>query len=586
LKKVTVLMLIPFLLVTSISLFASQEVYANSPSLVQVETIDHLVTPIYGGLIIINDTIKISPTVQNATIENFLIGFPSEYGPNLRLALAYTAENFSEKLDTISDTGLGVIGYYGITVVFPDEVRDLLYNGQSYTFTVTFVFSKLIESYTRTVNETTEYTSTADFPVYPSLVQEASTCNVRVILPKNTGFRASDVSFPFNATQKDYVYYLNYTKSPLPKLTKESTQVTFISANKETYACFSVSKLSREIIIDANGRISASEIYLLKSETAFTVDKIRLSLPKNISDVSAFDEIGSKLIANFLVNETYAYEISLQLAKNQSRSLRLNYKLEENNLVQQDPQSYVLTLDLSENLRVIPASFTLKIIFPEGAAIQSFPQQKFGIHRDVFLETLSVSLSDINWLQNERWSVVYSYSVFWVAFRPTLWALAIVIIGSVIAFAWRRPKAPMVVSVVLVPRKTLNEFVESYEEKKRIVSELEQILGRARKGKISRRRYKVRKTTLENRLSVLSRRLTELRQRVMSGGAKYADIMRQLEVAETELDNIEADIKRIEVRFKRGEISAQTYRRLLEDDLRRREKARTTIDGVLLRLRE
>jgi len=62
--------------------------------------------------------------------------------------------------------------------------------------------------------------------------------------------------------------------------------------------------------------------------------------------------------------------------------------------------------------------------------------------------------------------------------------------------------------------------------------------------------------------------------------------MRQLEVAETELDNIEADIKRIEVRFKRGEISAQTYRRLIENDLRRREKAKTTIDGVLLRLRE
>jgi hypothetical protein len=72
----------------------------------------------------------------------------------------------------------------------------------------------------------------------------------------------------------------------------------------------------------------------------------------------------------------------------------------------------------------------------------------------------------------------------------------------------------------------------------------------------------------------------------MSGGAKYADTMRQFEVAETELDNIKADIRRIEIRFKRGEISAQTYRRLLEEDLRRREKAITTIDGLLLRLRE
>ncbi len=83
----------------------------------------------------------------------------------------------------------------------------------------------------------------------------------------------------------------------------------------------------------------------------------------------------------------------------------------------------------------------------------------------------------------------------------------------------------MPVSVVMVPRKTLNDFVETYEEKKKIISELEQMQRKARKGKISRRRYKVRKTTLENRLSALSKRLADSRQKVMSGGAKYADIM-------------------------------------------------------------
>ncbi|MDH5495001.1 MAG: hypothetical protein OEY24_04810, partial [Candidatus Bathyarchaeota archaeon] len=180
----------------------------------------------------------------------------------------------------------------------------------------------------------------------------------------------------------------------------------------------------------------------------------------------------------------------------------------------------------------------------------------------------------------------YSYAIFWASFRPTLWTSALVIIGSIIAFAWQRPKAPVSVSVVLVPRKTLNEFVETYEDKKKILSELEQIKQKARKGKISRRRYKVRKITLENRLSSLSKKLADLQRGIMSGGAKYADMMRRLEVAETELDNIEADIRRIEVRFKRGEISAQTYRRLLEGDLQRREKARITIDGLILRLRE
>ncbi|MCK4477139.1 hypothetical protein KAU88_01235, partial [Candidatus Bathyarchaeota archaeon] len=298
-------------------------------------------------------------------------------------------------------------------------------------------------------------------------------------------------------------------------------------------------------------------------------------------NVAAFDELGKKL--DFNEEEK---RVSLNLVENQSRSLKLTYNLSGDRLVQQDSQSYMLTLDLSENLQMMPSIFTLKIISPEGAVIQSFPQQTFSIHKDVFQETLSFSFSNITWMQNDQLSFTYSYTIFWASFRPTLWTTALVVIGSIVALAWRRPRAPVPISIILVPRKTLNDFIETYEEKKKVLSGLEQAKQKARKGKISRRRYKVRKTTLENRLSSLSRRLTGLQQKIVSGGAKYADIMRRLEVAETELDNIEADIRRIEVRFKRGEISAQTYRRLIEDDLRRREKARITIDGLLLRLKE
>ncbi|MDH5447603.1 MAG: hypothetical protein OEX01_01170 [Candidatus Bathyarchaeota archaeon] len=577
-KKATLFLLIFFLSIGSIFLLSPHTTYATSPSQIQVDRIDHVITPIYGGILLINDTIKISPTTENATIENFSIGFPLKYKTNLRFSMAYNAEDFNEQLDVILDAGLGVVGYYGVTVVFPNEVRDLLYNGQPYTFTVIFIFSDLIDS-------STEYTFTVDFPLYPSLAQNASTCNVTVILPKNANYTDND--FPFNTTQKSERYYLNYTESPLQNFARMSTKVNFTSKTKDDFACFSVSKLSREITIDTNGHISLSELFLLKSQTAFTVSNIRLQLLKDGSDVSAFDEQGKKLNAELLENETNTYEISLNLVENQSRSFRVVYDLfGENHLVQQDPQSYMLTLSLSENLQMIPQTFTVKIIFPEGAVVKSFPQRTFSIQRGVFQETLFLSLFNITWLQNEQWSFTYSYAIFWASFRPTLWTSALVIIGSIIAFAWQRPKAPVSVSVVLVPRKTLNEFVETYEDKKKILSELEQIKQKARKGKISRRRYKVRKITLENRLSSLSKKLADLQRGIMSGGAKYADMMRRLEVAETELDNIEADIRRIEVRFKRGEISAQTYRRLLEGDLQRREKARITIDGLILRLRE
>ncbi|MFQ6074007.1 MAG: hypothetical protein ACE5KC_02195, partial [Candidatus Bathyarchaeia archaeon] len=129
-------------------------------------------------------------------------------------------------------------------------------------------------------------------------------------------------------------------------------------------------------------------------------------------------------------------------------------------------------------------------------------------------------------------------------------------------------------------------YVDAYEKKRRSLSELETLEERARKRKISRRRYKVRKRALESRVSVLSKDLVRLREKLQTASPKYADMMRQIEIAEAELEGIEAGIRRTETRYRRGEISIAAYHKLLEDYYRRRENARTRIDGVLLRLRE
>ncbi|MFP3985400.1 MAG: hypothetical protein ACLFU9_05475 [Candidatus Bathyarchaeia archaeon] len=580
-KKAMLLPLALIFSIASISLLVPHNAYAASPSQIKVDKIDHVVTPIYGGLLLINDTIRISSPADNTRIENFSIGFPLKYRPNLRFSMAYEVSAPNEQLNVILDTGLGTTGYYGVTVVFPNG-GVTLNKDQTYTFTVVFVLSDSIDSL---VNGATQYVFTADFPLYPSLVQNAETCNVTIILPKNTEYSPTD--FIFNATYKEGRYYLNYTKSPLQNLTRESLELSFASEDVDSFACFTVNRLNREVTIDTNQGVLVSDTFLLESKTAFAVNKIKLQLPTDASNVSAFDELERTITITRRENGITTHEFSLNLTKYQSRSFRVVYMLSgEDRLAGKDSQNYEVNLSLFENLEMMPNTFAVKVIFPEGAVIQSFPQQTFNIQRDVFQEKLSLSFSNITWLQNEQWTIIYRHSIFWNAFRPTLWTTVIVLIGAVIAFAWQRPKPPTPVSAILVPRKTLDAFVDTYEEKKKTLAELEQIKRKARKGKVSRRRYKVRRTTLENRLATLTNKLADLRQKIMSGGAKYADIMRQLEVSETELDNIKADVTRIEVRFKRGEISAETYRRLLEDDLRRKEKATTTIDGLLLRLRE
>ena len=558
--------------------------YGAAAGPVNIEKIDHMVMPIYGGTILINDTITISSSMGDGAPESFSLGFPLKYQMNLQHAVAYDLNDPSRRLNVTLDAGLGVIGYYGVTVIFPQEVRAVMHEGQSYTFTVVFVLAGLIESSTRSINATTKYVFTADFPIYPSLTQNASVCNVDVLLPRNTQYDGS--TSPFNITvDDDDRYRLNHTIAPLHSFSHISTQVSYTSNETDTFVLFSVNRLEREVAIDSRGQASATDLFLLESNTAFTFRSVKLQLPKDAYSISAFDEQRKRISIELLDNETNTYDIPLSLPANQAKSLSFVYSLSRDRVVEQNTGNR-LNLSLLENLQITPRTLTLKIVFPEGAAIQSFPEQAFSIERSVFQDTLSISAANVTGLQNEEWSFSYRYSVFWASFRPTLWASVLVLLGSIIAVAWQRPEAPTPVSVVMVPRKTLDDFVDTYEEKKKALAELEQVKSRGRKGKISRRRFKIRKTTIENRLSALSKRLADLRQEIMRGGAKYADVMRQLEVAETELDSIDADIRRIEVRFKRGEISAQTYRQLLEDDLRRRDRARTTIDGLLLRLQE
>jgi chromosome segregation ATPase len=184
----------------------------------------------------------------------------------------------------------------------------------------------------------------------------------------------------------------------------------------------------------------------------------------------------------------------------------------------------------------------------------------------------------------------YEYNPLWTAFRPTLWVWSIALVGCAIFVVSTRPKAPVTVAlpsgVARLRPENLKTFVDSYEEKMRILSEIDALEARVQKGRIPRRRYKVQKKTLEMRLATLSRDLGELKESMRASGGHYADLMRQLEVAETEINDAEANIKNIEARQNRGEVTMELVRNRMEEYGRRKEKAETTINGILLRLRE
>ena len=545
--------------------------------------VDHSVQVREGGLVLINDTVRLStkPGEHAEPLQNVSMGFPFQYGPNLDYCFAHDALNPDVQFEVALDVGLGRVGFYGIDVIFhePIDVSD----GKSYNFTVVFVFSNLVSP----INESS---FRLDFPMYPSLTEEASLCSVTVTLPPNANYTESSLlerGLDFNITTIDSRQVLNHTKSPLEDFTYEPAWLTFTTT--DTFLLINVDEIRREITLDEWGRLRLSDFYHLTNEAEKELSDIKIRLPQGAYGVSARDVLGGLSVvseeenATTYTNATISFRVALK--KGETGKFAVTYWLPWKSYVNQGSwRDFNLTFTLFEHFDWTIRKLAVTINLPEGAEFQSSSINPYSVQKRVFQENVTYVLYDVTPFHDLNFSFSYGYLVFWASFRPTLWIGTLAVILCAIALVWRAPRPP--VPIIPIPPEDLRNFVASYDDKRSILSELESLEQQVRKGKIPRRRYKVKKKTLEGRLSVLSRDLTDLRERIRKAGPRYANAMRQIEVAETELEGAETDVQRIGTRYRRGEISASAYRKLLEDYHRRRDRARTTIDGVLIRLRE
>ncbi|MGE5187474.1 MAG: hypothetical protein ACM3JE_00445, partial [Betaproteobacteria bacterium] len=132
----------------------------------------------------------------------------------------------------------------------------------------------------------------------------------------------------------------------------------------------------------------------------------------------------------------------------------------------------------------------------------------------------------------------------------------------------------------------IEEFVDAYEERKQLRNELHSMDVRAQKGKIPRRQYKVQRQAIEIRMEGISKNIERKKAKFRSHTGVYGDLVKQLDLAEEDFAEAEANIKNLEARQSSGEISLETYKRSIGDYQKKRDKAESAINGILLRLRE
>lgn len=567
LKKALLLLLLFMSSFLFLSTFALTPVSATPSVDLQVTQVDHAVEVRVGGLVAISDTIMLSATGEDViSLQNFSMGFPFQYGSNLDYSFAYETSNPDIQHTVVLDVGLGRIGFYGINVIFSSPV-DVSEN-KSYEFTVTFVFSNFVS---QQIEDSTLF-QIISFPMYPSLVQNATICNVMVTLPDNAMNQSS--SHVFNST-------LKHTRSPLENFTRESAWFKF---SLDGFTIIEVNKIERQLMPDQWGNFFLADLYQVTNKGTEPLSVLEVQLPQGAYSHSVRDASGDRPWIS--TENGVAILLRNVLNENEKATFTVAYQLPRESYIEKHGwNDFKLTLNSFEPFNCTVRKLTVAVILPEGAEFQSSSISPDSVQKNAFQETVTFVFLNATPFHDLNFDLTYRQLVFWASFRPTLWIGVLAAVVAAIALFWRAPKVPRVPTIP-VPPKDIRRFVDIYEKKTRRLRELESIEKQALKGKISRRQYKVRKRALENRISVTSRNLASLREKLSAAGQKYADMMRQVEVAETRLMGAEADIRRLETRYQNGEISKEAYRRLLNEYNRRRDGARTTIDGVLLRLRE
>ena len=529
-----------------------------------IAKVNHTIEVMYNGYIFINDTVQINGTAS----DGFLIGFPYTYGPHVLRCVAYDATDvFPVSLNVPLENRSG---FYGVKINFPQ--------GTPQVFTVGFVLSNNLivqESY----NE-----SQLDFPKYPSLTRNAVKCDVSILLPAGSMYIGGAVDA------------LRYSQENLPAFTNLPAEVTF-SLPEGAMQIVDIKELKREMKISGTCDIEGSDFYRITNKAPLQeISFIEIILPQNASNPSTYDQLGRGLEVD-ATGKANRYQVSFAspLKTGESSVFTVRYYLPgEGCIEQKGPKDFDLVFPLFQHLNYYIDQSSVTFVLPEGAKMLSFENASVGgshsVTRGVFQEMLTVNRQGVFWLDSFSVGITYEYDLLWLSFRPTLWMWALATVGCAIAVVWKRPKAPIAVAVpevaVGVRLKDIKSFVDAYEKKRRMVLEIESLRIRVHKGKIPRRRYKVRRRTLETRLNTLSRSLTDLKEKLRAAGGRYRDLMRRLEIVETEVSGVEANIESIETRHRRGELSLGAYRKLLADYERRKDKAETTINEILIRLRE
>jgi hypothetical protein len=136
-----------------------------------------------------------------------------------------------------------------------------------------------------------------------------------------------------------------------------------------------------------------------------------------------------------------------------------------------------------------------------------------------------------------------------------------------------------------IPLDLIRNFVKNYEEKTAVRAQILRLDKRRKTKKISAREYEKTRTLLNNRLEQADRTIVSVSRKLADESRRYRIVMRTIEVAEANREDILLNIDSLERKKTQGRIGKEAYAKLKLSYDKQLQSANNEIDKVLIELR-
>lgn len=523
-----------------------------------------------GGLVYINDSIRVTASAGSAQLRDLTIGFHESYSDVHR----------SFKLGDSQELAYEVVGmgeeFSGYRLKTPELT---LSTNESVVIRATYLFVD-------TVYQFGNYS--ARLPLYPGLYRNISSISVDIQLPEGSELLSisSDKEF-MNHTSEEQVKLIHHSED-ISELTSSDVIVEYTPPENDL-PLIDCEYLEGGINVFP-GRLEMEDTYIIINRgNAFS--EFNVSLPSEASNIRARDSVGPLDVDDNCTEESGVIGIEPRSVVYQGYRWEFTVKYE------MSYERYINTVEGSKALEYTTPSFhyyikdhRVRVTLPKGGTVENLPTNA-SFHKEGGLTDIIYNLG--NTLPEKRHRIILRFDLNPLTmYSGPLAAITVIAAAFVGIYLIKYKKLPIERPVKRVPQKAvveekkdLSELVDLYEQRLNLLKEMEKVERSVSSGSIDPTAYDSRMARLRNETKRILGEIEEEEEEILEREPSLEGKIGEIRGVERGLNNLDRDLNNLETRYRAGRIARRDFYNRRRSLTERRSEAIQRLENILEGLR-